>query len=57
MFQTFQNVCSTKFKETQADIVNIKFKQQFTIAGYGAKTLSDKLPDIENPPPGNESVK
>ena len=56
MVQNRQNVRSTKLKDTQADIVNLKFKQQFTGAGYGAKTRSNKLSDIEKPPLGNESV-
>ena len=56
MVQTRQNVRSTKLKETQADIVKLQFKKQFTGAGYGAKTRSNELPDMEKPPPGNESV-
>ena len=56
MVQTRQNIRSTKLKETQSDIVNIQFKQQFTRAGYGSKTKRVKLPDIEKPPPRNKSV-
>ena len=56
MVQNHQNVCSTKLKDTQTDIVKLQFKQQFTGAGYGAKTRIDKWPDMEKPQPGNESV-
>ena len=56
MVQSLQNVRSTKLNKTEAEIVKQQFKQQFTGAGYGAKTRSDKLPDTEKPSPGNESV-
>ena len=47
MIQSRQNVRSTKLKEIEAETVKQQFKQQFTGAGYGAKTRSDELPDME----------
>ena len=52
MAQTRQNVRYTKLKESEADIV----KQKFTGEGYGTKKRVNELPDMEEPPPGNDSV-
>ena len=52
MVQTRQNAHSAKLKESEVNIV----KQQFMGAGYGAKTRVDELSDMEEPPPGNDSV-
>ena len=50
--QTRRNLRSTKPKESDADVIS----QAFRGVGYGAKTTVDDSPEIEEPPPGNDSV-
>ena len=52
MVQTRQNFRSIKPKESEADIID----RQFEGAGYGTKKRIDDLPEVDEPPPGNDSV-
>ena len=50
--QSRQNIRSTKPKESESDIISHSFKG----VGYGAKKDVDDSPEVEEPPPVNDSV-
>ena len=50
--QTHQNIRSTKPKESESDIISHSFKG----VGYGKKKVVNDSPEVEEPPPVNDSV-